>query len=63
MYQVSFIFLIYVQSYAPEKLLIAKIIKASNSNNTGTIKEKSNSVYTFLALCTFADGHLSMFQV
>ena len=35
MYQVSFNSLLYFQSYAPDKLFIAKIKKGSNSENTG----------------------------
>ena len=43
------------QIYAPDKLFIAKIIKGSNSVNTV-------DRVMVLALCTFADDPLSMYQ-
>ena len=55
-YQVSFIYLQYFQRYALDKLTIAKIRKGNNSVIT------SDRVMV-LALCTFSDGHLSMYQV
>ena len=55
-YQVSFIYLQYSQRYALDKLTIAKIRKGNNSVIT------CDRVMV-LALCTFSDGHLSMYQV
>ena len=56
MCQVSFNSLVYFQRYTPNKLLIVKIKKDSNSVNTV-------DRVTVFALCTFADGPLSMYQV
>ena len=55
MCQVSFNSLVYFQRYAPDKLFIAKIKKGSNSINTA-------DRVTILALCTSADGPLSIFS-
>ena len=54
MYQVSFNSLLYFQRYAPDKLLIAKIKKGSNSINTG-------DRVMVLAFCTCSNGPLSMY--
>ena len=56
MYHVSYNYLIYFQRYALDKLSIAKIKKESNSVNT-------IDRVMILALCTFADGPLSMYQI
>ena len=56
MYQVSFDSLYYCKRYTPDKLIIAKIKKGSNSVVT------CNRV-TVLALCTFSDGPLLKDQV
>ena len=56
MYQVSFDSLLYFQRYALDKFNIAKIRKGNNSVITCDI-------VTVLALCTFSDGHLLMYQV
>ena len=56
LHQVSFIYLQYFWTYAPDKLIIAKIRKGNNSLITcDTIR--------ILALCTSSDGRLSMYQV
>ena len=56
MYQDSFNSLIYFQRYAPDKLLIAKIKKGSNSVNTG------DSVMV-LAFCNSLHDPVSVYQV
>ena len=56
MYQVSFNSLEHFQRYAPDKLFVAKIKKGSNSVNT-------IDRIRILALCTSADGPLSVYQV
>ena len=56
MYQVSFNSLVFFQRYFADKLSSAKINNKSNSVNTV-------GMVTSLALCTFADGPLSMYQV
>ena len=56
MHHVSFNSLVYFQRYAPDKLFIAKIKKGSNYVNTV-------DRVSILALCTFIDGLLSMYQV
>ena len=56
MYQVSFNSLLYVQRYAPDKLLIAKIKKGSNSVNTG-------GMVMVLAIGNSIHSPLSVYQV
>ena len=53
MYQVSLNSLLYIQRYAPKKLLIAKIKKGSNSVNTG-------DMVMVLAFCNSLHGPLSV---
>ena len=56
MYQVSYNSLVYLKRYAPDKLFIAKIRKASNSVNTV-------DTVTILTFCISADGPPSIYQV
>ena len=56
MYQVSLNCLVYFQRYAPDKLLLQKNEKGSNSVNTV-------DKVTILALCTSADGPLLICQI
>ena len=56
MHQVSFSSLVYFQRYSLDKFFIAKIKNESNS-------VKSVDRVTILALCSSADGRLSMCQV
>ena len=55
MYQVSLNSLLYFQRYAPDKLLIAKIKKESNSINTDSV--------ALLTFCISSDGSHSKYQV
>ena len=54
-YQVSFNSLLYFQRYAPDKVLIAKIKKGSNSINTGVR-------IMLLVFCNSPHGPLSVYQ-
>ena len=54
MYQVSVYSLLYFQRYAPDKLLLQKNKKESNSVNTG-------DMVMVLAFCTLPYGPLSVY--
>ena len=54
--QVSFYSLIYFQRYAPDKLLLQKLKRGSNSVKTG-------DRVTVLAICNSPHGPLSVYQV
>ena len=57
MNQVSFNFIVYFQRYAPDKLNTAKM-KKKESNSVNTVDR-----IMVLALCTSANGPLSLYQV